>query len=222
MRVFFWVLAVFGAIILLFMVAVFGFGVYGAGKIAELAHGAAAYADESIAAYSAEWDEAVLLDRAAPELVSELARNPGALDSLSLTMDTQAGGFISAEPSACGNFSYSATTANGEVFTAECAANGLVARGTATFKASVVYRGEEWRLLGFFVNVAPSEDRPSTTIVSFVGEQDLHPAGLEAAFGERSIAVSPRRRSITYAVMRSRAGPPVGVHAQAPPALAAK
>ncbi len=219
MRAFVWFLAVFGAVVLLFFVTIFGFGVFGAGKIAELSKGAAAYADESIAAYGAAWDEGVILDRAAPELISELSSKPGAIDTLSLLMDTQAGQFVSAEPSSCGNFSYSATTAAGEIFTASCAAKGTVAKGAADYNVSVVYRAKEWRLLGFFVNIT-APDRPAATLVSFVEEHDVRPVGLEAAFGERSIAVSPRRRTITYALLRNKAAPPVGVHAQASPTIA--
>jgi hypothetical protein len=215
MRVLLWTLAVFGAIVLLFIFAVFGFGAVGAGKIAALSGEAARYADESIAAYAAAWDEATLLERASPELVSELARNPGALDKLSQTMDAQAGAFISAAPSICGKYGYSATTASGEVFTAECTSEGLVAKGVATFTASVVFRRKEWRLLGFFVNVEPNGERPAT-LVSIIEEADVHPVGLEAAFGERSIAVSPRNRSVTYAVRREKA-PFVGVHANVAP-----
>lgn len=218
MRIFLWVLAIFGAISLLFFTTVIGFGVIGAGKITELSKGAAAYADATIAAYGDAWDEQVLLDRAAPELVSELARNPGAIDQLSLVMDTQAGQFISVEPSACGKPSYSATTASGEIFTAECVAAGAVSRGAATFRVSVVWRSKEWRLLGFFATVAP-DGAATTNVVNFVSDQGVEPVGLTAAVGARAIAFSRKQRSITFTSGARRGPAIVGVHAQAAPAI---
>ncbi len=217
MRIIVWVFAVLGALFLLFIVAVFGVGFVGAKKGFELAKGAAAFADETIAAYGVDWDEAVLEARAAPELHSELANNPQALDQLSLVMDVQAGPFVSAEPSACENFSYTATAAVGEIFTAECSARGVVANGAAKFETSVVYRRKEWRLLGFTAYVTPSApgESPTSTLVSYeaVSPSELRPAGLRSTIGGRSIVFSPANRSIGFEVSRP-ASYGIGVHAQ--------
>ncbi|NWG93070.1 MAG: hypothetical protein HXY21_11295 [Parvularculaceae bacterium] len=220
MRTVIWVFAVLGAIFLLFFVALAGFGLFGAKKGFELAKAAAAYADETIAAYGAAWDESVLTARAAPELLAVFANDPEALDRLSFTMDAQAGAFVAAEPASCANFTYTATSSVGEIFTADCNALGAVARGAAEFKVSVVYRRGEWRLLGFVVNVAaPAPDSATSTLVSFApaaAPKALHES-FRASFGDRTIVFSPAARSVGFEL----SGPSsyeVGVHAQSTPA----
>jgi hypothetical protein len=220
MRIVVWVFAVLGAIFLLFFVALAGVGLFGAKKGFELAKTAAFYADETIAAYGVAWDESVLTARAAPELLAELANDPQALDRLSFMMDGQAGAFISAEPATCANFTYTATSSVGEIFTADCSAIGAVARGAAEFKVSVVYRRGEWRLLGFVVNVAAtSPDGATSTLVSFAPFSRLiaRHDGFRASFGDRSVVLSPAARSVGFE-LSGPASYVVGVHAQTAPA----
>jgi hypothetical protein len=220
MRIVVWVFAVLGAIFLLFFVALAGVGLFGAKKGFELAKTAAFYADETIAAYGVAWDESVLTARAAPELLAELANDPQALDRLSFMMDGQAGAFISAEPATCANFTYTATSSVGEIFTADCSAIGAVARGAAEFKVSVVYRRGEWRLLGFVVNVAAtSPDGATSTLVSLApfSRPIARHDGFRASFGDRSVVLSPAARSVGFE-LSGPASYVVGVHAQTAPA----
>lgn len=207
MRFFLWFLAILGGLFVLLLIALFGFGVFGAKKGYDLAKGASAYANETIAAYGAMWDPAALTDRAAPELLAEVARNPDALAQLSLMLTTQAGALLSATPATCSNFNYAATTAGGDVFTAQCAAEGVVEKGAAQFSVNVINRNREWRLLGFFVFVTPNQpvERDGSKLVNFVNEDAASPSLIEASVGNRTLALSIATRSMSLATGRGPA-----------------
>jgi len=216
MRIFLWLLAVLGGLFLLLLVALVGFGFIGFKKGFDLAKGAVAFSDETIAAYGAAWDETALLDRAAPELLAELSKTPGALDQLSLLVDAQAGRFQSAEPATCDDFKYSATTADGEVFTAQCSAKGEVEKGAAQFSLAVVHRHDEWKLLGFFVSITPNatEDSSGSTLVNFTAEPNAPADVFRAAFNSGAVSLSLQAPAISYETA-SGARAFVGVGAEA-------
>ncbi len=217
MRIILWILAIIGGLFVLLLAVFLGFGFVGAKKGMELANGASTYADETIAAYAERWDGSVLTDRAAPELTAVFVQDPNIVPGLSNLLTTHAGAFVSAEPSVCGNYSFQATTADGEVFTALCTAMGEAERAKLQFSVSVVHRGDKWRLLGFYVQIEPEEGATTSTLVSYAGEQagvSKH-EGLHASIGQRVVAVSPQARAITYAIGEPA---PVGVHATVRPA----
>ena len=200
MRVILWLLAVIGALFVLLLVVFLGFGFVGVKKGMALANGASAYADETIAAYAESWDGAVLTQRAAPELTAAFVKDPNIVPGLSNLLATHAGAFVSAEQSVCGNFQLQATTESGEVFTALCTALGEAERAALKFSVSVVHRHEEWRLLGFLVEITPNEGAPTSTLVSFAGDKATAATheGLHASIGQHVVALSPEARAISY------------------------
>ena len=204
MKFLLWFLAILGGLFVLLMFALVGFGVVGAKKGYDLAKGAAAYADDTIAAYADGWDPTALTSRAAPELLAEVAKNPNALNQLSVMLINQAGALVSVTPASCANFNYAATTSSGDVFTAQCAAQGVVEKGTAQFTVTVIYRNEEWRVLGFYVFVSPNqvdENKGSKVVNFFNDEQETRPT-LEASFRDQTIALSIAGKRISVGTGR--------------------
>lgn len=194
------ILAVVGAFLVAFIIAIVGFGFFAAQKGAALAKSAAAYSDETISAYGESWDPATLMERASPEFLAAVAQNPDSLNQLNATLTVQAGKLVSASPSTCSSFNFVASAGAGETFTAQCQAQGIVEKGAAQFTVSVVHRNDAWRLLGVFVLVTPSQmqDEGRLKVVNFISQKTSPANTLEAAFGVRTIALSATEKSISF------------------------
>lgn len=208
------ILAFIGAFLVAFILVTIGFGFFAAQKGAALAKSAAAYSDETIAAYGENWDPAVLMDRASPEFLAAVTQNPDGLNQLYAMLSTQAGRLVSATPSTCSNFSFVASAGSGETFTAQCQAQGVVEKGTAQFTVSVVHREKSWRLLGIFVFVTPSQmqDEKRSKVVNFYADGARSMNTLETAFGDGWLGMSAARQSISFGV-GDRITQPVGAGA---------
>lgn len=195
MRLILWILAIIGGFFLLMILGLTGAGLWGFNKAVALAAEASAYADETIAAYGETWDENVLKERAAPELLTELAANPAALTELSEYVQANAGAFISAEPSICENINYSASASAGEIFTAECVTRGAVEKGVAVYTISVIKRSDFWRVLGFAIEVVSDTEEPETgTLVNYVAADPASAGALPAVsanLGARAVTLTP-------------------------------
>lgn len=215
MRIIMTTLAIVGGLALLLIVAAVGFGVVGAAKGYQFAKGAAAYADETIAAYGKSWDSAALIDRASPEFLAAIAQSPNSLAQLSNLLVSQAGPLESAAPASCSNFNYTVTTEGGDVFTAQCFAQGVVRKGTAQFTVTVVNREKNWRLMGLFVYVTPRPgDQPTASkLVNFSEKRKAPRATVQAGFRGKAVGVSLGSRALTYAA-NSEATPLIGVRAE--------
>lgn len=176
MRFLLWLFAVVGVLALVCVVALVGFGVVSFNKGVKTVRDGQAFVDETIVLYGENWDGAVLLDRGAPEFLSEVAKTPGALDLLQSFLTQQAGDFVSAQPAACDNFGFSKGAEKETVFTASCIASGEVEKGSAVYTVNIIQRNEQWQLLGFFVNVVQDTVRPDTSVQVSYGSSAMYPS----------------------------------------------
>lgn len=107
-----------------------------------------AYADSAIPPIVTTWSEKELLDRASPEFkkaiaIDQLDRLFGAFAAL--------GRLQKCEP-AQGQSLMSATTQNGKTISAQYTAKATFEKGEATIKLGLIKHGDQWQILGFYVD----------------------------------------------------------------------
>jgi hypothetical protein len=107
-----------------------------------------AYADSAIPAIVTTWSEKELLDRASPEFKKAVAIDQ--LDRLFGTFATL-GRLHECEP-AQGQSLMSATTQNGKTISGQYTAKATFEKGEATIKLGLIKHGDQWQILGFYVD----------------------------------------------------------------------
>ena len=107
-----------------------------------------AYVDAAIPAIVTNWNKKELLERASPEFKKEVSDTQ--IDQL-LHQFTTLGRFITFD-SAKGQSATSVTTQIGKVITAQYDAKGYFEKGAAIIRISLIKHGDQWQILGFFVN----------------------------------------------------------------------
>ncbi len=210
MRVFLYILATIGFIVLiaggLFVFAV----VRIAGEATALLEGASDYADETVAAFGEAWDVDTLMRRGSPEFLEAVRANPQGLQTLEMALKQNFSPLLSAEPAVCDGFNI-VTTANGRVATANCTVLGNTRRARLQFQVSSVHRNEKWALLGMFVDTVAVEAAPEAPVMI-----NVEPSGVLKVRGwdgqpdlaVASIAFSARDFSFTLATDDVRTGRP--------------
>lgn len=107
-----------------------------------------AYADSAIPAIVTTWSEKELLDRASPEF--KQASTIDQLDRL-FRMFATLGRLQKCEP-AQGQSLMSATTQSGKTISAQYTAKATFEKGEATIKLGLIKHGDQWQILGFYVD----------------------------------------------------------------------
>ena len=107
-----------------------------------------AYADSAIPAIVTSWSEKELLDRASPEFKKAVTIDQ--LDRL-FRMFATLGRLQKCEP-ALGQSLMSATTQNGKTVSGQYTAKATFEKGEATIKLGLIKHGDQWQVLGFYVD----------------------------------------------------------------------
>ena len=161
------IFAFFGVLLVLAIATLATIAGLAFGNIGNLAKDAAAYADESIAAYGASWDGKALLDRASPELKDVFNDDPAALQNMSATLQTKVGALTSAQPAVCDDYDLNFTDEDGRVFVARCSALGETEYGSVEFTLNVTNVDDDWKVHGFFVRIIEAEERNDVLQASY-------------------------------------------------------
>ncbi|MEM6415902.1 MAG: hypothetical protein AAF720_14735 [Pseudomonadota bacterium] len=167
MRVVLWILALIGIIFILFISSIVIFGFQLAKDVKPLVEGAPVYAEESIRAYAENWDSQAILDRASPEMLQAINQNPMGLTSLSNGLKAVAGPLKTLATPVCVNADYTQTVDGQRAFSAACSTNGQTERADLAFNINVIHRADQWKLLGIFVNINPTEPADQTVQVNY-------------------------------------------------------
>jgi hypothetical protein len=108
-----------------------------------------AYADTAILAIVTTWSDKDLIDRASPEFAHSVSQVY--LDEQFHRFFVSLGHLQRCEP-AQGHSITSATTQAGMQVRAEYTANATFDKGAAVIEITLIKHGDQWQILGFFVN----------------------------------------------------------------------